>query len=140
MIEDTLRQAESKMHKAIEVAKEEFSGIRTGRANPALVSRLQVDYYGTPTPLQQLAGISAPEARLLVVSPYDRNATSSIEKAIRNSDLGINPSNDGQVIRLAFPQLTEGNIRRAVCGEPIGTVVGPNDSAEADETQRGEPR
>jgi len=95
------------LHKAIEVAKEEFSGIRTGRANPALVSRLQVDYYGTPTPLQQLAGISAPEARLLVVSPYDRNATSSIEKAIRNSDLGINPSNDGQVIRLAFPQLTE---------------------------------
>jgi ribosome recycling factor len=107
VIEDTLRQAESKMRKAIEVAKEEFSGIRTGRANPALVNRLQVDYYGTPTPLQQLAGISAPEARLLVVSPYDRNATSSIEKAIRNSDLGINPSNDGQVIRLAFPQLTE---------------------------------
>jgi ribosome recycling factor len=103
VIEDTLRQAESKMHKAIEVAKEEFSGIRTGRANPALVNRLQVGYYGTPTPLQQLAGISAPEARLLVVSPYDRNATSSIEKAIRNSDLGINPANDGQVIRLAFP-------------------------------------
>jgi len=77
VIEDTLRQAESKMRKAIEVAKEEFSGIRTGRANPALVNRLQVDYYGTPTPLQQLAGISAPEARLLVVSPYDRNATSS---------------------------------------------------------------
>ena len=92
MIEDTLQQAESKMRKAIEVAKEEFSGIRTGRANPALVNRLQVDYYGTPTPLQQLAGISAPEARLLVVAPYDRNATAAIEKAIRNSDLGINPS------------------------------------------------
>jgi ribosome recycling factor len=107
VIEDTLQQAESKMRKAIEVAKEEFSGIRTGRANPALVNRLQVDYYGTPTPLQQLAGIAAPEARLLVVSPYDRNATASIEKAIRNSDLGINPANDGQVIRLAFPQLTE---------------------------------
>ena len=107
MIEDTLRQAESKMRKAIEVAKEEFSGIRTGRANPALVNRLQVDYYGTPTPLQQLASISAPEARLLVVSPYDRNATAGIEKAIRNSDLGINPANDGQVIRLAFPPLTE---------------------------------
>ena len=84
MIEDTLRQAESKMGKAVEVAKEEFSGIRTGRANPALVNRLQVDYYGTPTPLQQLAGISAPEARLLVVSPYDRNAAAAIEKAIRN--------------------------------------------------------
>jgi ribosome recycling factor len=107
VIEDTLRQAESKMHKAIEVAKEEFSGIRTGRANPALVSRLQVDYYGTPTPLQQLAGISAPEARLLVVSPYDRNATSSIEKAIRNSDLGVNPTNSGDLIRVVMPELTE---------------------------------
>jgi ribosome recycling factor len=107
VIEDTLRQAESKMSKAIEVAKEEFSGIRTGRANPALVNRLQVDYYGTPTELRELAGISAPEARLLVVSPYDRNAAAAIEKAIRNSDLGINPASDGQVIRLAFPQLTE---------------------------------
>ncbi len=107
MIEDTLRQAESKMAKAIEVAKDEFGGIRTGRANPALVSRLLVDYYGTPTPLQQLASIAAPEVRLLVVTPYDRNATSAIEKAIRNSDLGINPANDGQVIRLVFPPLTE---------------------------------
>jgi ribosome recycling factor len=107
MIEDTLREAEAKMSRAIEVAKEEFSGIRTGRANPALVNRLTVDYYGAPTPLQQLASIAAPEARLLVVSPYDRNATASIEKAIRNSDLGINPANDGQVIRLAFPPLTE---------------------------------
>jgi ribosome recycling factor len=107
MIEDTLREAEAKMSRAIEVAKEEFSGIRTGRANPALVNRLTVDYYGAPTPLQQLASIAAREARLLVVSPYDRNATASIEKAIRNSDLGINPANDGQVIRLAFPPLTE---------------------------------
>jgi ribosome recycling factor len=107
MIEDTLREAEVKMSRAIEVAKEEFSGIRTGRANPALVNRLVVDYYGAPTPLQQLASIAAPEVRLLVVSPYDRNATASIEKAIRNSDLGINPANDGQVIRLAFPPLTE---------------------------------
>jgi ribosome recycling factor len=107
MIEDILKEAEGKMRKAIEVAKEEFSGIRTGRANPALLNRLTVDYYGTPTPLQQLASISAPEARLLVVSPYDRNATAGIEKAIRNSDLGINPANDGQVIRLAFPPLTE---------------------------------
>ena len=107
MIEDILKEAEGKMRKAIEVAKEEFSGIRTGRANPALLNRLTVDYYGTPTPLQQLASISAPEARLLVVSPYDRNATAGIEKAIRNSDLGSNPANDGQVIRLAFPPLTE---------------------------------
>ncbi|HEX6676223.1 MAG TPA: ribosome recycling factor [Actinomycetes bacterium] len=107
MIDDILKEAEGKMRKAIDVAKEEFSGIRTGRANPALLNRLMVDYYGTPTPLQQLASISAPEARLLVVSPYDRNASAGIEKAIRNSDLGINPANDGQVIRLAFPPLTE---------------------------------
>jgi ribosome recycling factor len=107
MIEDILKQAEGKMRKAIEVAKEEFSGIRTGRANPALLQRLMIDYYGAPTALQELASISAPEARLLVVSPYDRNATAAIEKAIRNSDLGINPANDGQVIRLAFPPLTE---------------------------------
>jgi ribosome recycling factor len=107
MIDDILKEAEGKMRKAIEVAKEEFSGIRTGRANPALLNRLMVDYYGTPTPLQTLASISAPEARLLVVSPYDRNASAGIEKAIRNSDLGINPANDGQVIRLAFPPLTE---------------------------------
>jgi ribosome recycling factor len=107
MIEDTLRDAESRMSRAIDVAKEDFSGIRTGRANPALIGKLNVDYYGTPTPLQQLASIAAPEARLLVVSPYDRNATAGIEKAIRNSDLGINPANDGQVIRLAFPPLTE---------------------------------
>jgi ribosome recycling factor len=107
MIDDTLREAEGKMSRAIEVAKEEFSGIRTGRAHPALIARLTVDYYGAPTPLQQLASIGAPEARLLVVSPYDRNASASIEKAIRNSDLGINPANDGQVIRLAFPPLTE---------------------------------
>jgi ribosome recycling factor len=107
MIDDILKEAEGKMRKAIEVAKEEFSGIRTGRANPALLNRLMVDYYGTPTPLQQLASISAPEARLLVVSPFDRNATAGIERTIRNSDLGINPANDGQVIRLAFPPLTE---------------------------------
>jgi ribosome recycling factor len=107
MIEDTLREADAKMGRAIEVAKEDFSGIRTGRANPVLVNRLLVDYYGAPTPLQQLASISAPEARLLVVSPYDRNAAPAIEKAIRNSDLGINPAYDGQVIRMSFPPLTE---------------------------------
>jgi ribosome recycling factor len=107
MIEDTLQETAVKMRRAVDVAKEEFSGIRTGRANPALVNRLTVDYYGAPTPLQQLASIAAPEARLLVVSPYDRNASAAIERAIRNSDLGINPANDGQLIRLAFPPLTE---------------------------------
>jgi ribosome recycling factor len=107
VIEDTLRQAESKMRKAIEVAKEEFGGIRTGRANPALVSRLQVDYYGTPTPVQGVANISAPDARMVVIQPWDRGMLGAIEKAIQKSDLGINPTNDGTVIRLVLPQLTQ---------------------------------
>jgi ribosome recycling factor len=107
MIEDTLREAQTKMRKAIDVAREELASVRSGRVSPGLLSKITADYYGTPTPVQQLASISAPEARLLVVSPYDRNSTSAIEKAIRNSDLGVNPSNDGQVIRLAFPPLTE---------------------------------
>lgn len=107
MIEDILREAQSKMQKAVEVAKEDFAGIRSGRANPALVNRLPVEYYGTQTPLQQIASVSAPEARTLVITPYDRNAMAAIEKAVRNSDLGVNPSNDGQVIRINFPPLTE---------------------------------
>lgn len=107
MIDAAMKQAESKMHKAIEVTREEFAGVRTGRASPALVQRIIVDYYGSPTPLQQLANFSVPEPRMLVVAPYDRNAMSSIEKAIMASDLGITPSNDGAVIRLGFPALTE---------------------------------
>jgi ribosome recycling factor len=107
MIEDTLREAEVKMGKAVEVAREELAGVRAGRVTPALLQKLTADYYGTQTPLQQLASISAPEARLLIVSPYDPKATAAIEKSIRNSDLGVNPNNDGQVIRLAFPPLTE---------------------------------
>jgi ribosome recycling factor len=107
MIEDTLREAETKMKKAIDVARDELSSVRSGRVGPGLLSKITADYYGTPTPIQQLASISAPEPRLLVVSPFDRNASAAIEKSIRNSDLGVNPSNDGQVIRLAFPPLTE---------------------------------
>lgn len=107
MIEQALKQAEEKMRKAIEVVREDFGGIRTGRASPQLVQRIQVDYYGTKTPLQQLASINVPEPRLLVIHPYDRNAISSVEKAILSSDLGLNPSNDGSVIRLSFPPLTE---------------------------------
>jgi ribosome recycling factor len=107
IIEDALREAEDKMRKAIEVAREEFGGVRTGRASPAFVNRLMVDYYGTPTQLRQLASFSVPEPRVLVVTPFDRSAMGSVEKAIRNSDLGINPSNDGVVIRLNFPPLTE---------------------------------
>lgn len=107
MIDEALTQADNKMQKAIEVTREEFSGVRTGRAAPQLLQNLKVDYYGAPTPMQQLASFSVPEPRLLVVHPYDRNAMQMIERAIMTSDLGLNPSNDGTVIRLAFPPLTE---------------------------------
>jgi ribosome recycling factor len=107
MINQALEQAESKMQKAIEVTREEFGGVRTGRASPQLLQRLTVDYYGSQTPMQQLASFSVPEPRLLVIHPYDRNAMQMIEKAIMSSDLGLNPSNDGTVIRLSFPPLTE---------------------------------
>ncbi len=104
---EILSDAREKMRKAVDHARDQFATIRTGRAAPALIEKLVVDYYGSEVPLQQLAGFSVPEARLLVVQPYDKGAMGAIEKAIRNSDLGINPSNDGQVIRLSFPPLTE---------------------------------
>jgi len=107
MIDDVLLETTEKMGKAIEHTQSDFSTVRTGRATPALVEKLKVDYYCTDVPLQQLAGFSVPEARLLVIQPYDKGSIKAIEKAIQNSDLGINPSNDGQVIRLTFPQLTE---------------------------------
>jgi ribosome recycling factor len=107
MIDDWLTDAEQRMDKSVEALHKELAGIRTGRATPALVDRLQVDYYGAPTPLQSLAGITAPEARLLVIQPYDRGAMSAIEKAIQKSELGLNPSNDGTLIRIPIPPLTE---------------------------------
>jgi ribosome recycling factor len=107
VIDDALAETTEKMGKAVGHTQSEFSSVRTGRATPALVEKLKVDYYGSEVPLQQLAGFNVPEARLLVISPYDKNSMKAIEKAIQNSDLGINPSNDGSVIRLAFPQLTE---------------------------------
>lgn len=103
----TLSDANSKMDKAVTVAKEDFASIRTGRANPALFNKIMVDYYGTYTALSQLASIQVPEARMAIVSPFDKGAMTSIEKAIRDSDLGVNPGNDGVVIRVNFPQLTE---------------------------------
>ena len=103
----TLSDANSKMDKAVTVAKEDFASIRTGRANPALFNKIMVDYYGTYTALSQLASIQVPEARMAIVSPFDKGAMASIEKAIRDSDLGVNPGNDGVVIRVNFPQLTE---------------------------------
>ena len=107
MIDDTLLEAEEKMEKAIEVAKEDFAAIRTGRANPAMFSKIMVDYYGSPTPLQQLASFQTPEARTVIVAPYDKSSMTAIEKALRDSDLGVNPSNDGVIIRLVLPVLTE---------------------------------
>ena len=106
-VDAVLGDTKDKMQRAVEHTREDFSTVRTGRAAPALIEKLKVDYYGTEVPLQQIAGITVPEARLMVVTPYDKNAMKGIEKAIRNSDLGINPSNDGAVIRLVFPQLTE---------------------------------
>lgn len=107
MIEDILLEAIDKMERAIEHVQSQFSSVRTGRANPALVDRLVVDYYGAPTPLQQLAGFQVPEARTLVIKPHDRGSLGAIEKAIRESDLGLQPSNDGIIIRLTIPVLTE---------------------------------
>jgi ribosome recycling factor len=106
-VDEVLLDTADKMEKAVAHTQSEFASVRTGRAMPALVERIKVDYYGTEVPLQQLAGFNVPEARLLVVQPYDKSAMKAIEKAIQNSDLGINPNNDGQVIRLVFPQLTE---------------------------------
>jgi ribosome recycling factor len=106
-VEETLRDAEQKMRAAVSFAQEELSSIRTGRANPKLLDRLTVDYYGTHVPINQLASFSVPEPRLLVIQPFDRSAMVAMEKAIMSSDLGLTPSNDGNVIRLAFPPLTE---------------------------------
>lgn len=107
MIDETLLEAEEKMDKAVEVAKEDFAAIRTGRANAAMFAKVFVDYYGAPTPLQQLASFQVTEARTVLVSPFDKSAMTAIEKALRDSDLGVNPSNDGNVIRCVLPALTE---------------------------------
>ena len=107
MIEETMFEAEEKMDKAVEVLKEDFAGIRTGRANPGLFNKLTVEYYGAPTPLQQLASFQNPEPRTILVIPFDKSAMHEIERAIRDSDLGVNPSSDGNQIRCVMPELTE---------------------------------
>ncbi|QPL06226.1 MULTISPECIES: ribosome recycling factor [Actinomyces] len=107
MIDDVMLEAEEKMEAALEAAKREMAAIRTGRANPTMFNSIMVDYYGAPTPLQQLAGITIPEARTVIVSPFDRSATKAITTAIRESDLGVNPTDDGTVIRVTLPALTE---------------------------------
>ena len=107
MIDEVLTDAEERMQKSIDTLRRDLGGIRTGRASTGLIERLDIDYYGTFMPLNQLANISAPEAHLLVVQPWDKSATSAIERALRTSELGLNPSSDGQVIRIAIPPLTE---------------------------------
>ncbi len=114
MIDETLLEAMEKMDGAVEHTQTQFGSVRTGRATPSLVEHLNVDYYGAPVPMQQLAAISVPEARQLLIKPHDKGALAAIEKAIRDSDLGISPNNDGVSVRLSLPQLTEERRREYV--------------------------
>ena len=114
MIDETLFEAEEKMDKAVEVAREEFAAIRSGRANAAMFHKVLVDYYGAPTPLQQLASFQIPEARTVLISPYDKGSMAAVRKAIRDSDLGVNPTDDGAVIRIVLPTLTQERRREYV--------------------------
>jgi len=107
VIDETLFEAEEKMDKAVSVAREDFTSIRTGRANPSMFAKVLVDYYGAPTPVNQLASFHVADARMLTLTPFDKSSMPAIEKAVRESDLGVNPTNDGNVIRVVFPQLTE---------------------------------
>jgi ribosome recycling factor len=107
MIDETLFEAEEKMDKAVNVLRDDLATIRTGRATPQMFAKIVVDYYGAPTPVNQLASFSVPEPRMAIISPYDKTSLSAVEKAIRDSDLGVNPTSDGNIIRVVFPQLTE---------------------------------
>jgi ribosome recycling factor len=107
VIDETLLEAEEKMEKAVAVAKDEFAGIRTGRAHPSMFNKITAEYYGTQTPVNQLASFHMPEPRMVIIQPFDKSSMAAIEKAIRNSDLGVNPSNDGTIIRVIFPELSE---------------------------------
>jgi ribosome recycling factor len=114
VIEETLFEAEEKMERAVEHAKEEFSAIRTGRANAAMFSKIIIDYYGAPTPLPQMASIGVPEPRMVLIKPYDNSQLSAMEKAIRDSDLGVNPNNEGSQLRINLPQMTEERRREMI--------------------------
>jgi len=114
MIDDTLFEAEEKMDKAVTVAREDFSIIRTGRAHPSMFSKLTVEYYGTQTPVNQLASFHVPEPRMMVIQPFDKSSLPAIERAIRNSDLGVNPANDGTIIRIVLPELTQDRRREYI--------------------------
>lgn len=148
MIEETLLEAEEKMEKAVVVAKEDFAAIRTGRAHPAMFNKIVADYYGAPTPINQLASFSVPEPRMAVVTPFDKSALRNIEQAIRDSDLGVNPSNDGNIIRVVFPELTEERRARVHQGrqgqgrgredlDPLRAPQGQGSHRQADQGRRG---
>ncbi|MXG88036.1 ribosome recycling factor [Nocardioides sp. YIM 123512] len=107
MIDSILKEADSKMDKSVEATREEFAAIRAGRAHPSMFNKITVEYYGSMTPLQQLASFTAPEPRIILVQPFDQGSMGAVERAIRDSDLGVNPSNDGRVLRCVFPELTE---------------------------------
>ncbi|HEY9315433.1 ribosome recycling factor [Williamsia sp.] len=114
MIDDALLDAEERMEKAVSVARDDMGSVRTGRANPAMFNRVMIDYYGSPTPVTQVASINTTEARMVVIKPYEASSLGPIETAIRNSDLGVNPTNDGNIIRISIPQLTEERRRELV--------------------------
>ena len=114
MIDDTLLEAEEKMDRAIEHAKEEFGAIRTGRASPAMFAKIIIDYYGSPTPLTQMASVGVPEPRMAIIKPYDASQLQAMEKAIRDSDLGVNPNNEGNQLRIVLPQMTEDRRREMI--------------------------
>ncbi|RKR90769.1 ribosome recycling factor [Micromonospora pisi] len=114
MIDDTLLEAEEKMERAVEHAKEEFGAIRTGRATPAMFSKIIIDYYGSPTPLTQMASVGVPEPRMAIIKPYDASQLQAMEKAIRDSDLGVNPNNEGNQLRILLPQMTEERRREMI--------------------------
>ncbi|GIJ77025.1 ribosome recycling factor [Micromonospora phaseoli] len=114
MIDDTLLEAEEKMERAVEHAKEEFGAIRTGRATPAMFSKIIIDYYGSPTPLTQMASVGVPEPRMAIIKPYDNSQINAMEKAIRDSDLGVNPNNEGNQLRIVLPQMTEERRREMI--------------------------
>ncbi len=107
MINSILKEADAKMGKSVEATREEFAAIRAGRATPSMFNKILVDYYGAPTPLQQLASFTATEARIILIAPFDQGAMGAVERAVRDSDLGVNPSSDGKVLRCVFPELTE---------------------------------
>jgi ribosome recycling factor len=114
VIDDTLLEAEEKMDRAVQHAKEELGAIRTGRANPAMFGKIVIDYYGSPTPLTQLASVGVPEPRMAIIKPYDASQLSAMEKAIRDSDLGVNPNNEGTQLRIVLPQMTEDRRREMI--------------------------